>query len=434
MNKYMYALGSLCLTLACLLGPTQAFADDILCYGEEVTTTESVAPARVGKRVAARASATGQWVTFKISTSKAAKQVSDYYISPTANSDGTVEVTVRTTITHLSSSGSSYFCTTKTLYDNGVKCAFIGEDWTSRALPGQSISQQTSFSVRGGGSHHITSNEVDFRAGTVVEAGWDFTVDIPYTITAQANTGGSINPNGYVLVVPGGSQTFTPSANSGYRIADLVVDGNNLGTRDSYTFDNVTSNHTITANFQKVWTVTFVDGITGETISSSVVDEGSAVSPPAAPTHDGWSSTGWDKDCSNITSDTTITSTYEAIIKVRVPTLLSCEILADGTVVTPTEYKLENLSVVDVKATSITTRDIPSDATYTLSDGDTVIHSWDNSEQTNNDFYIGAANSKNLSLAIGSVTGDGDWRELAQQAANGTPVTFCNLEYVFARA
>lgn len=435
MTKKISLLGIAFLAIACLFMPSRAFADDILCYDEEVFEETSAMPARAAARgVAARSAPTGQWVTFKTSTTSKARQVSDYYISPTANSDGSVKVTVRTTITHTASTGYSFFTTTKRLYDNGSECAFIGEDWTSEARQGQSISQQVDFSVRGGGSHHITSEEINFRDDRTLEAGWDFTIDIPYTITAQANTGGSISPSGYVLVVPGGSQTFTPKASSGYRIASLVVDGTPQANNTSYTFTNVSSNHTITANFQKVWTVTFVDGITGETLKTQVVDEGSSASAPGTPAHDGWQSTGWDKDFSKITANTTVKSTYTAIIKVRVPTLLSCQILADGTVVTPNDYAIENLSVVNVKATSITTSDIPSDASYTLSDGGSAVHSWSGGDKAAKDLLITAASSKQLSLSISPVTGSGAWRELAQRAASGTPQTYCNLSYVFSQA
>ncbi|HSD83484.1 MAG TPA: PKD domain-containing protein, partial [Anaerolineae bacterium] len=47
----------------------------------------------------------------------------------------------------------------------------------------------------------------------------------------------------------GGSITFTIVANTGYHIADVGVDGVSQGAIGSYTFGNVTANHTITAAF-----------------------------------------------------------------------------------------------------------------------------------------------------------------------------------------
>ena len=72
-----------------------------------------------------------------------------------------------------------------------------------------------------------------------------------YTITATAGEGGSITPAGEVSVKEGASQTFTITASEGYAIADVLVDGQSVGAVDSYTFENVTTNHTIAALFTK---------------------------------------------------------------------------------------------------------------------------------------------------------------------------------------
>ena len=72
-----------------------------------------------------------------------------------------------------------------------------------------------------------------------------------YTITATAGEGGSITPAGAVSVKEGASQTFAIAAQEGYAIADVLVDGQSVGAVDSYTFENVTANHTIAAVFTK---------------------------------------------------------------------------------------------------------------------------------------------------------------------------------------
>ena len=72
-----------------------------------------------------------------------------------------------------------------------------------------------------------------------------------YTITATAGEGGSITPAGEVSVKEGASQTFAIAAQEGYAIADVLVDGQSVGVVDSYTFENVTANHTIAALFTK---------------------------------------------------------------------------------------------------------------------------------------------------------------------------------------
>ena len=70
-----------------------------------------------------------------------------------------------------------------------------------------------------------------------------------HTITATAGTGGTISPSGAVTVNDGLSQTFTITANSGYQISGVLVDGVSQGAIGTYTFANVTGNHTISVSF-----------------------------------------------------------------------------------------------------------------------------------------------------------------------------------------
>jgi hypothetical protein len=72
-----------------------------------------------------------------------------------------------------------------------------------------------------------------------------------FTITASAGSGGSISPSGAVSVAQGASKTFTITANSGFSISSVTVDGANQGTISSYTFSNVQANHTIAAAFSQ---------------------------------------------------------------------------------------------------------------------------------------------------------------------------------------
>jgi hypothetical protein len=70
-----------------------------------------------------------------------------------------------------------------------------------------------------------------------------------YQITATSGTGGTIAPSGDSTVTYGGSRTYTITANAGYHVADVLVDGVSVGSATSYTFDNVTATHTIQAEF-----------------------------------------------------------------------------------------------------------------------------------------------------------------------------------------
>jgi phospholipid N-methyltransferase len=71
-----------------------------------------------------------------------------------------------------------------------------------------------------------------------------------YTITSAANVNGSITPSGTITVNKGASQTFTITPAAGYQVRSVIVDGANRGAITSYTFTNITANHTINAYFK----------------------------------------------------------------------------------------------------------------------------------------------------------------------------------------
>ncbi len=76
-----------------------------------------------------------------------------------------------------------------------------------------------------------------------------------YTITASAGTNGSITPNGAIYINQGANRNFTFTANSGYMVDRLLIDGTNVPDSiagGSYTFVNVTANHTIEATFKVI--------------------------------------------------------------------------------------------------------------------------------------------------------------------------------------
>src|SRR5439155_21556898 len=68
-------------------------------------------------------------------------------------------------------------------------------------------------------------------------------------MTASAGARGAISPAGAAAVDCGASRTFTITADPCYHVADVLVDGVSVGAVSSYTFNNVTANHTIAASF-----------------------------------------------------------------------------------------------------------------------------------------------------------------------------------------
>lgn len=75
------------------------------------------------------------------------------------------------------------------------------------------------------------------------------------SLTVTCGNGGSISPSESVKVNYGENQTFTITPDEGYEIEDVLVDGKSIGAVDTYTFEQVTQNHTISATFKKKATV-----------------------------------------------------------------------------------------------------------------------------------------------------------------------------------
>gem|GEM_PF-1691659 len=121
-------------------------------------------------------------------------------------------------------------------------------------------------SVFAGSKAYIVSKEGYNNSTGNINVDSDESVDVTltkktYTITSSAGTGGSIDPSGEVIVEHGSSETFTMSPSDGYSVEDVLVDGESVGPRVTYTFNNITSNHTISVSFTTLppdtYTVTF---------------------------------------------------------------------------------------------------------------------------------------------------------------------------------
>ena len=95
-------------------------------------------------------------------------------------------------------------------------------------------------------------------AGSVTTDTAVLTVKGKYTITATAGEHGSISPNGAVEVVEGSSQIFVITAEDGYEIESLTVDGKSVDAAASYTFENVAAAHTIAVTFKLQYKI--IDG------------------------------------------------------------------------------------------------------------------------------------------------------------------------------
>ena len=95
----------------------------------------------------------------------------------------------------------------------------------------------------------VTDNITLYAKWTEASSGVVITTN--YRITVTQTAGGKISP-ATVSISKGSSRTFTITAEEGYEIADVLVDGKSVGAVSSYTFENVTAKHTLTAKFEKI--------------------------------------------------------------------------------------------------------------------------------------------------------------------------------------
>ena len=93
-------------------------------------------------------------------------------------------------------------------------------------------------------------DKITINADTYIIAIWKDAPIPTFTIAATAGANGSISPSGDTAVAQGANQTYIITANSGYHIKDVKVNGSSVGAVATYTFTNVTANATITVEFE----------------------------------------------------------------------------------------------------------------------------------------------------------------------------------------
>lgn len=185
--------------------------------------------------------------------------------------------------------------------------------WTST-----SNSIRKGYSFTGWKTSASSSTDYGFSAlfsDTTVYAGWSAN---SYTIRFAGNgaTGGStasmsmrydetrnLTRNGF---------TYTGKTFAGW---NTQPGGGGTSYSDGQSVKNLVESNggeiTLYAQWEtNVYTVTFMDGKTGGRISTATANYGSSVTPPAYPTHPGYTPTGWDKSTANVTQNMTVTVHY----------------------------------------------------------------------------------------------------------------------------
>ena len=232
---------------------------------------------------------------------------------------------------------------------------------------------------------------------SVISNAATLTVNAPttYTISADVDPAGAGSVSGGGSYTEGTSVTLTATNNPGYRFVGWVEGGTTVSTNTNYTFV-ANSNRSLTAKFEKVYTVTVnVSGGGTATADKTTAAAGETVTLTATP-DSGYRFTGWTSsnggtfaDASSESTtftmsagDVTVTAGFTRISSGPTTYAVTAPDAENGTVrvspsrasrgttvtitVTPDEgYELESLTVLDSRDNEITLTD-KGDGKYTF--------------------------------------------------------------------
>lgn len=166
-----------------------------------------------------------------------------------------------------------------------------------------------------------------------------------HTITATAGANGTISPSGAVSVTPGDNQSFTITPDDDYQVATLTVDDGSVSTSTTYTFVNVSSDHSINATFEATTvdptpdpTHTLDTAVTPgasagritKSPNQSTFDSGATVTLTASA-NSGYSFTSWSGDASGSTNPLTVTMSADKSITANFTAVASSDAGSNNT-------------------------------------------------------------------------------------------------------
>lgn len=158
----------------------------------------------------------------------------------------------------------------------GENTVAFGEDYTFTVIPDDCY-QIGTVTVNGNAVTLDANNSYTIQNVTTEQTINATFTQISYTITASAGNGGTISNVGSTSVNCGDDITYTITPDEGYMISDIEVDGQSVGSENSYSFTNVTSDHTISATFEIIPAGEVVIVVNADT-------EGGSVSPTGTQT------------------------------------------------------------------------------------------------------------------------------------------------------
>ena len=190
----------------------------------------------------------------------------------------------------------------------GKATASMSKGSVTITVNGTTVTSGSNFTINLGTANDTTSVNTSIKGGNNQASGTVSFSELLYTVTYEevkpTYTVTFVDWNGTVLktqTVDEGSSATAPSNPS--------RDGYNFTGWDK-SFNNITANVTITAQYSiKTYTVIFKDH-DGATLKTQTVNHGSAATAPNNPTRDGYTFTGWDKAFTNVTSDLTVIAQY----------------------------------------------------------------------------------------------------------------------------
>jgi len=269
------------------------------------------------------------WIMITSNASATGSGTTYYSVSPNSGtSSRTGALTIAGKVVTISQSGAS------TQYSLNITKAGTGSGAVTNTPSGSTFNAGTSVTLTaapaanstfagwsGACSGSASTCTITMNANASVTATFNIK---SYTITATAGPNGTISPQGTVSISPGANQSFTITPNSGYKIADVKVDGASVGTIASYSFTNVTGNHTIAATFatNTSYSLTVTKAGTGSgtvtnTPSGSTFNAGTSVTLTATPaansTFAGWfgANIGTSSTCTiTMNANASVTATF----------------------------------------------------------------------------------------------------------------------------
>ncbi len=214
-------------------------------------------------------------------------EISSFTLTYTAGSNGSITGTTPQTVNH-NGNGTAVTAVPNSGYH------FV--DWSDSSTQ----NPRTDTSVTGNVS--VTAN---FAINT-------------YTITSSAGSNGSISPLGVTTKNYNTTQTYTITPNSNYHITDVLVDGSSVGAVGTYSFTNISTNHTISVTFTintHTLTINNSGNGSGSTTGAGTYNYGTSVTLTNTPDiSSNFTSWGGNADCTDgsvtLDADKTCTATF----------------------------------------------------------------------------------------------------------------------------